>query len=176
MSLQTPSLPPHHGPFGGKNDTSLAYLLPQKPTAHYAHTSHTTDPAHAAARAEALQRSHDLIETFNDRNFALGKTYASPRFKARHNNLAVEVNREQHFAAYEMMLTAHPNWKMEIVGEHAEVDLLRGQAYVWAFVKIMGEGEGVTRDSLGLLHWEREKDGRWVVVYHWGFRSCGMLF
>lgn len=70
----------------------------------------------------------------------------------------------------------HPSWRMDVVGEHAEVDLMGGDAYVWVFVKISGEGEGVTRDSLGLLHWERERDGRWQVVYHWGFRSCGMLF
>ncbi|KAF2171230.1 hypothetical protein M409DRAFT_50696 [Zasmidium cellare ATCC 36951] len=172
MALQTPTLPSHHGPFP-KNSPSLSLLLPQKPTARYAHNAHSTDPAHTTAIREALQRSHDLVQCFNDRNFALGKTYASPRFKARHNNLAVELNREQHFAAYEMMLTMNPSWKMEIIGEHAEVDLIRGQAYVWFFVKIFGDVEGVTRDSLGLLHWEREKDGRRSLPFGWSDYSYG---
>lgn len=175
MFLQTPSLPSYHGPFPTKS-TSLSILLPQNPSARYAHQSRPGDPTHAAAVKDALQRSHDLVECFNRRDFALGMTYASPRFKARHNNLAVELSREQHFAAYKMMLTMNPSWRMDIIGEHAEVDLVAGQAYVWFFVKISGDVEGVTRDSLGLLHWEREKDGTWQVMYHWGFRSCGMLF
>lgn len=172
---ETSSTPPSYGPFSPKS-TSLSLLLPQKPTGHYAHQSLPEDPSTSTAIDEALQRSRDLVECFNRRDFALATTYASPRFKARHNNLAVELNREQHFAAYKMMLTMNPSWRMDIIGEHAEVDLVGGNAYVWFFVKISGDVEGVTRDSLGLLHWERERDGSWQVMYHWGFRSCGMLF
>ncbi|KAK4634309.1 hypothetical protein CLAFUW4_00010 [Fulvia fulva] len=160
-----------YGPF--PPSSSLSYLLPRQPSSNYPHR--TRSLALGDGTAELTKLSRDLVKSFNARDFSRAYAYTSPKFHARHNNLAVELDRDEHFAAYKMMLTANPSWRMDVALDHAEVDLIAGQALVWIFVKIRGDVEGVSRDSLGLLHWVRSKEGVWEVVYHCGFRSCGGL-
>lgn len=168
-----PTMTTTYGPF--PPSSSLSYLLPSTPSSSYAHRQKSL--AAGDGTEELRKLSRDLVKSFNARDFDRAFSYTSPKFRARHNNLAVELDRHQHFAAYKMMLTANPSWRMDVALDHAEVDLIAGQALVWIFVKITGDVEGVSRDSLGLLHWVRSREtGKWEVVYHCGFRSCGGLF
>lgn len=153
---------------------SLSLLLPRSSISTPAKRH---DPEYEAHCEELLGYSRDLLHCFNTRQYDKATTYLSPKFRARHGNLAVEMDREQHMAAHRLMAKTNPSWKLNIVAAHADVNYIAGNAMVWVFVKVTGDEEGVSRDSLGTLHWVRDgKTGVWEIRYHEGFRSCVGLF
>lgn len=96
--------------------------------------------------------------------------HMSPQFRGKHDALPKATTRNEHQDNLKKHLAAQPDFHVIILNSSSEVDDSRGRATVYLWYEISGLSNGLEREAVAVLSWER-RQGIWMVVKHQGMRG-----
>ena len=120
-----------------------------------------------------LKRNSEAIcnEILNNRNFhSPWLDYLAPDVVAIHETTSVVQGRKQLVDNLREMLQTMPDYHADIVNTTATVDERKGSATVYLHLFLSGMPDGIRRESVNVLAWERRK-GEWLLTNHKGMRG-----
>lgn len=120
-----------------------------------------------------LERNSEAIcnETLNNRNFnSPWLDYLAPDVVAIHEATSVVQGREQLIHNLRELLQTMPNYHADILNTTVTVDERKGTATVYLHLFLSGMPDGIRRESVNVLAWERRK-GEWLLTKHQGMRG-----
>ena len=110
-------------------------------------------------------------EVLNDRNFNdLMKQYCAPSIQGKHESMSPASGFEDLQENIRTLLKNCPDYRQEVVSTSARVSERNGTATVWIVQMITGLPDGMWRESVSVLSWER-RNSKWVCMSHKGLRG-----
>lgn len=96
--------------------------------------------------------------------------HQSVDFRNKHDALPRASNRADHHENLAKHLQEQKNFHVEIFNTSSEVDESRGRATIYLWYEITGLANGIEREAVAVLSWER-KQGTWLLMKHIGMRG-----
>ena len=132
-----------------------------------------TEKRHHLSTEEYLKRNSEAIcnETLNKRNFeSASLDLLAPNVIAMHETYAVCEGRDALIENLKQTLQAIPNYHADILNTTVVVDERKGCATVYLHLFLNGMPDGIRRESVNVLSWERN-DSQWLLTRHAGMRG-----
>ncbi|KAK4561675.1 hypothetical protein LTR86_004354 [Recurvomyces mirabilis] len=145
-------------------------------------TADATAPTSTGQPLEQAIHSLSLahITSFTTRNMTtnpLNLRIISPTLKGDFDNMPLALNASTHLHMVESTARQHPEWRVEVLSSCVGVDEEVGMARVWVTLAVSGLPhagfENVRRESVLMLTWKREGDGRWLMSEQRNIRGPG---
>ena len=106
---------------------------------------------------EGLSRTMlDINLNEKDSNHPFILKHMSESFRGKHDALPKAQSRDAHQEHLTMHLAKQPDFHCEILNTSSEVDDSRGRATVYLWYEITGLAQGLEREAVAVLSWERK--------------------
>ena len=134
----------------------------------------TVPPQKKASTGEYLETlSRDILGVnlnLKDTSHPLVMKHMSPEFRGKHDALPKASSRDDHQDNLQKHLAEQPHFHVEVLNASSDVDESRGRATVYLWYDISGIAQGLEREAVAVLSWER-KQGTWMIMKHSGMRG-----
>ena len=148
----------------GENADSSTKFIPIAPATKQRVVLSTED--YLKGNSEAI-----CNETLNNRNFnSPWLDYLAPDVVAIHEATAVVQGRERLITNLRELLQTMPDYHADILNTTAIVNERKGTATVYLHLFLSGMPDGIRRESVNVLAWQRRK-GEWLLTKHQGMRG-----